>query len=405
MADFDRRRDAVDQSHGDGMSLTDLLLELASQKKLVLGVPAVAAIVAAIVTFAMPKWYLASTKLLPPQQSSSTALMMLGQLGPLGEMAGPALNLKNPSDLHIAILKSRTIADRLIDRFDLRKVYDEEILSYARKRLASHSTFSASREGVITIDVEDKDPRRASDIANGYVEELRELTHKLAISEASRRRLFFEGQLQKVRHDLVGAEVALEKFSRQAGVVSPQGQISLSVAAAANLRAQIAAKEIQLAAMGTFATTNNPDVRRTAQELSALRTELAKMERSDKATEGDVMVPFGKAPGVGLEFTRLYRDLKYNETLLEVLSKQYEMAKIDEARDAPLVQVLDTAIVPDVKSRPRRLVTVTVVSVTVGLLAVLIAVARGRLRLALQEPYHAERFKRLALLMSARRKV
>lgn len=403
MSELDARTEGVGQPRDEGMSLVDLLLELASQKMLVLGVPALAAIVAAIVVLVMPKWYSASTRLLPPQQSSSSALMMLGQLGSLAEAANPAFSIKNPSDLYIAILKSRTIADRLIDRFDLRKVYDEDILSYARKELANHCTFSASREGVITIEVEDKDPRRAADIANAYVDELRELTRKLAVSEASRRRLFFEGQLEKAKHDLIGAEVALEKFSRKAGVISPQGQINLSVAAAANLRAQITAKEIQLSAMRTFATPSNPDIQRTAQELNALRSELAKMEKSDRVTEGDVMVPFGKAPEVGLELTRLYRDLKYNETLLEVLSKQYEIAKIDEAKDAPLVQVLDTAIVPDLKSRPKRLVIVTVVLVLVGILAVLIALARARLRSAMQDPHHAERLKRLLALISARR--
>src|SRR5258706_7377954 len=204
----------------------------------------------------------------------------------------------------------------------------------ARRELARNTSIVAGREGIINIEVDDKDPKRAADMATAYVEELRNQTLNLAVGEASQRRLFFEGQLKKARNDLTLAEMELKKFSESAGLMNPQGQLSLTVAAAASLRAQITAKEIQLAAMRSFATESNPDMKRIMQEVLGLRSELAKLEKDPTITKGDVMMPFGKAPGVALEYGRRFRDMKYHETLFEVLARQYEIARIDEAKDA-----------------------------------------------------------------------
>src|SRR6266568_624454 len=335
----------------DGYAFFDFLLLMAKYRKLVMGLPIVTGIVALIVSFLLPNWYTATAKIMPPQQSQSNAVAILGQLGAIaGGVASQALNVRNPSDIYVAMLKSRTVADALIQHFDLKNVYDEEYLAETRKKLAKNSVIVAGREGVITIDVDDKDPKRAAEIANAYVEELRIRTLGLAVSEAGQRRLFFEGQLKKAKNDLIDAEVELKKFTLDTGLMNPQGQVSLSVAAAAALRAQIAAKEIQLTAMRSFATENNPDLRRTLQELSGLRSELSKMEKNTHVEKGDVMVPFGKAPEVALEYARRFRDMKYQETLFEVLSKQYEIARIDEAKDATLIQVLDAAVPPERKS-------------------------------------------------------
>jgi uncharacterized protein involved in exopolysaccharide biosynthesis len=381
----------------EDFSLFDFLLVLARHKRLVLGLPAAAGAVALIVAFLMPKWYTATAKLLPPQQSQSSALAILGQLGGLAGGASQALGLKNPSDIYVAMLKSRTVADKLIERFDLKKVYDEDLLIDTRKELARNSTISASKESIISVEVEDKDPKRAADMANAYVEELRNLTGHLAISEAAQRRLFFEGQLKKAKNDLTVAEVELKTFSQNAGLVNPQGQISLSVSAAAALRAQIAAKEIQLSAMRTFATESNPEMKRTLQELSGLRVELAKMEKDTNAGKGDVMVPFGKAPEVGLEYIRRYRDMKYFETLFEVLAKQYEIARIDEAKDATLIQLLDVAVAPEKKSKPRLGVTIVSSMTAAVLLAIFFAFMREALLRIRQSP---EGRARLSLLKS-----
>jgi uncharacterized protein involved in exopolysaccharide biosynthesis len=343
------------------------------RKKLVLGMPVVGSILALVVALILPKWYEATAKIMPPQQSQTNAVAILGQLGAIAGAAGQSLGVKNPSDIYIAMLKSRTVSDRLIDRFELKRVYDEELLVEARRHLARNSSITAGRDGVITIAVEDTDPKRAADLANGYIEELRRLTVSLAIGEAAQRRAFFEGQLKKAKNDLAAAEIELKKFSQEAGLVNPQSQIGLTVGAAAALRAQISAKEIQLAGMRSFATETNPNIVTAMRELAGLRVELAKMEKDATATKGDVLVPFGKASEVGLEYIRKYRDMKYHETLFEVLSKQYEIARIDEAKDATLIQVLDEAVRPERKSKPRTRIIVAVSALFGLLIAIVLA--------------------------------
>jgi tyrosine-protein kinase Etk/Wzc len=395
-ADGKRVNDRVQVvSAEEEISLLDVSLVLARQKKLVMGLPIFACLAAVVVTFLLPNWYMATAKVLPPQQSQSSAIALLGQLGNLGGTAGQALGLKNPSDVYVAMLKSRSVADKLVERFDLRNIYGEELLSDARHELAKNSRITAGRDGVITIEVEDKNPERAADIANTYIEELRLLSSRLALTEASQRRLFFEGQLKKAKDDLTTAELDLKKFVQQEGLINPQGQISLSVSTAAGLRAQVAAREIQLSAMRTFATESNPEIKRILQEIIGLRGELAKMENDSNAGKGNVLVPFGKAPEVGMEYIRKFRETKYFETLFEVLAKQYEIARIDEARDAALIQVLDSAIPPEQKSSPKRMVITITAVLGAMLLAVVIALIRAGLARAANDSTRAQRLLEL----------
>jgi uncharacterized protein involved in exopolysaccharide biosynthesis len=278
-------------------------------------------------------------------------------------------------------------------------VYGEKLLLWTRKELAKHTTITVGRDGVITVEVEDKDPKRAADLANGYIEELREMTGRLAISEAAQRRAFFESQLKKAKSDLMSAELELKKFTEASGLVNPSGQIGLSVSAAAALRANIAAKEIQLVAMRTFATETNPDIKRALQELNGLRGELAKMEQNTNSGKGDVMVPFHKAPEVGLEYLRKYRDVKYYETLFEVLAKQYEIARIDEAKDAPVIQAFDVAVPPETRSRPKRVLIVLVISLLAAITALLFVFARETYHRAAANQNHFEKLRRIRALL------
>lgn len=372
---------STERADDGSVSALDFLLLVSRNKRFAFGLPLGLGILALVIALLLPKWYSATTKILPPQQSQSNAVAILGQLGGLaGGAATQALGLKNPSDIFVAMLKSRTVADKLIERFDLRTSYGEDLLFHARKELARNTLINAGREGVITIEVDDKDPKRAADIANAYVEELRAITLDLAVGEAGQRRVFFEGQLKKAKGDLTSAEIELRQFSQESGLVNPQGQIGLSVAAAAALRAQMAAREVQLSAMRTFATDSNPELRRLLTEMTGLRAELGKMEKKDgNVARGDVLVPFGKAPEVGLEYIRRYRDMKYFETLFEVLAKQYEIARIDEAKDATLIQILDVAVPPERKSKPRASIIAVFVSLSAFLLALLYIYFRERL--------------------------
>jgi tyrosine-protein kinase Etk/Wzc len=357
-------------------SVRHVLVALYRQRRIVLGLPLVAGLIAIAIAFLLPKWYLATARILPPQQGQSSAVAILGQLGGLASMAGQNLGVRTPSDMYIGMLRSRTVSDAIIHKFELQSVYDEDTMVDTRKELNRHATIGAGRDGVIAIEVEDRDPQRAAAMANAYIEELSKLTLNLALTEASQRRLFFEAQLKKAKDDLITAELELKGFTEKAGLVNPQGQVSVTVAAAAALRAQISAKEIQLTAMRTFATETNPDVERTRQELVGLRSELARIGKDHDKKGTDVLVSFGKAPEMSLEFVRRFRDLKYHETLFEVLAKQYEIARIDEAKDATFIQTLDVALSPDKKSRPLRSVIVLVTVFVALVVAVIVGIVR-----------------------------
>jgi len=340
---------------GDEVSSLDLLIVLAKRKRIVFGVPLVAAMAATVISFLFPNIYTGTTRILPPQQSASAASALLNQLGTafggLAGVAGGALGTRNPSDLYVGMLKSRTIADNLIARFELGKVYDEDRVSDARKRLEKETTIIAGRDGIITIEVDDRDPKRAAELANAYVEELMKLTKVLAVTEASQRRLFFERQLLQAKDNLTASEVAARQGLQKGGLAQVDAQGRSMIAVTARLRAEISVKEVQLGAMRTFAAEGNPELQRAQQELEALRRELSRVEGSSSVAS----IARGDASGnKGLGNLGLLRDVKYYEFLYELLAKQFELAKIDEAKDATVVQVMDKAIEPDRNSKPKR---------------------------------------------------
>jgi uncharacterized protein involved in exopolysaccharide biosynthesis len=366
--------------------LHDLALVLADHKRLLLGGPVAAALAAALIALLVPNMYTATARILPPQQQQSAAAALLGQLSGLAAASGGSLALRSQSDMFVAMLKSRTVADNLVERFDLRGVYGENTVTDARRRLGWRTEVSNGRDGVIRIDVEDRDPKRAADLANAYVAELESLTLKLTVSEAGQRRLFFEKQLLKAKSDLTEAEVALQRFQEKAGLIAPEAQASMTVSIAASLRAQVTAKEVQLSALRAFATKDNPDLVRTEEELATLREQLAKMERDAGRLRGDVLVPVGRAPEVAGEYVQRYRDMKYFETLFQLLAKQYEIARIDEARDAVVVQVLDHAVMPEKKSGPMRSLIVALTALVTLFLAVPAAFALEAFRNSRAQP-------------------
>jgi len=339
----------------DEISLIDLLIVLAKHKRLVLGVPVGASILAAIISLLLPNIYSGTTRILPPQQGGSAATALLNQLGGalggLGAAAGGALGIKNPNDLYVGMLKSRTVADNLIARFDLNKLYDEKFQSDARKVLEKKTTITSGKDGIIIIEVDDTDPKRAADVANAYVDELMKLTKVLAVTEASQRRLFFERQLVQAKDNLTEAEIVARQGLQKGGLAQVDAQGRSMIEVTARLRAQISAKEVQLGAMRTFAAEGNPELQRTQQELGALRRELSRIEGSSPIAAISGRDTAGNS---GLDNLGRLRDVKYYEFLYELLAKQYELAKIDEAKDATVIQVMDKAIEPDRKSKPKR---------------------------------------------------
>src|SRR5271165_2267897 len=345
----------------DKPDVLEVLLVLAREKKQILLVTLAVAVLATIVVFFLPKMYTATTTILPPQQKQSSLNSMLGQIGALAGLGASDLGLKNPADLFVAMLSSRTIEDSLINRFDLRKVYRVSQYQDARKQLKQRSEIIATKEGLISISVTDHEPRRAADIANAYVDELHNLNQNLAITEAAQCRLFYEQQLKAEQNELSAAELALKQVQEKSGLLQPDAQGKTIIASIADLRAQVASHEVQLQTMRSYATPNNPDLKRAETELAGLRGQLAKLEHNSAAVgNGNIGIPAGQFPQAELEYLRRARELKYHEALYDFLGKQLEAARIDEGQNAILVQVVDNAIEPERKSGPRRLLLVLV---------------------------------------------
>lgn len=376
----------------DEINLLDLLLVLAKHKKLILGLPLTAALLAAGISLLMPNIYTATARILPPQQGQSTAAAMLGQLSALAGAAGSSLSIKNPNDLYVGMLKSRSVADNLIARYKLQARFEKETLDDTRKALEQITRISAGKDGIIAIEVDDEDPKFAAELANAYVDELHRLTQRLAVTEAAQRRLFFERQLQQTKDSLTQAEVELKKVQQATGVVQLDAQGKAAIEAVAALRAQIAAKEVELAAVRTFATEQNPDYQRLTQELAGLRGQLARFERGG---ETSALPSAGRLTEAGLDYVRKLREVKYQETMFELLARQFETAKLDEARNASLIQVLDKAVPPERKSKPKRSLIVIVTALATGLVAVILAFLRESRARALQDPVQAERYRAL----------
>ena len=347
------------------IDLLDLLITLARRKRLIAGATLGSAVLATIISFIIPNRYTATTKVLPPQQAQSSAAMLMTQLagsglGPLAAVAGKDLGLKNPNDIYIGMLKSRTVEDALIAQFDLSRVYREKKISDTRKELEKASDIVSSKEGLIEISVEDKSPQRAAALANSYVEQLRKLTQRLAVTEASQRRLFFEQQVEQAKGDLATAELALKNTEQKTGMIHLDAQARAVIEAVGTLRAQIAASEVALQGMRSFATDQNPDVIFRERQVAAWREQLATLERHQATSDGDPILATGKMPATLLEYKERFREAKYRETIFELMAKQFEAAKLDEAKEAAIIQVVDPAVEPDRKSSPKRVLIIIV---------------------------------------------
>lgn len=373
------------QQPEDEIDLLDLLIVVAKNKKMIIRNTLVAALIAVAVSLLMPKIYTASTTIMPPQQS--TAAAMLGQLGGLAGMAGSSLGIKNPADLYIGMLKSRTVADDLMKRFDLKALYKADTDEDARKSLEENMAASAGKDGLIKIDFSDKDPKRASDIANAYVDELNKVTSTLAVTEASQRRLFFEGQLDHVKDKLAKAESDLQELQKKSGMIQVYPQEKEIAESNARLRAEIASREVQLSAMQVGVTTRNPEYQRIQGELASLKSRLNGL--------GAEVSPDAKMPQSGLEYIEKFRDVKFNQALMELLYKQFELAKIDEAKDYPLIQVLDRAAPPEKKSKPKRALIVILSTLVAFILSIIWAFIRETLEKGRSDPERSEKYNAL----------
>jgi uncharacterized protein involved in exopolysaccharide biosynthesis len=358
----------------DDVSLIDLLIVIGRRKKFLVVSTIAVGILTLIVTLLIPKRYTATITVLPPQQGSSLSsalLSQVGNLGALGSLAGGSLGLKNPADMTVALLKSRSVEDAMIQRFDLMKLYKEKRLSDARKSLENRTSIDSNiKDGLIRIEIEDRDPKRASDMANAYVDEYQKFSRHLAIGEAGQRRLFFERQLVEAKNNLAIAEEALKASQQKSGMIQLDSQAKALIESVAALRAEIATKEVEIRSLSLSETPNNPDIRMAREQLAALQSQLRQIGGTQSGQDSDLIVPRGKIPEAGMDYIRKLRDVKYNEMIFELLAKQFEVAKLDEAREGAIIQVVDPAVPPDKKSFPKPSLIVPGVTLIWILLAI-----------------------------------
>ena len=353
-------------------------------RKLVWGSAAAVLGVGALSAGLLPDRYTATVVIMPPQAGgASSSAAMMAQLSGVGALAssGGGLSIKNPNDQQVALLKSRTVADAMVDRFHLREVYGRRYLSSARRSWERHtSTDNGLKDGLIHLSVTDRDPVRASAMANAWVEEYRRFSATLAISEAAQRRLFYERELSIAHADLARAEEDMKQTEQRTGLIDAEGQDRTMIASAAVLRGQLAAKQVEIRAMREFAADQNPDLQRAEQELAGIEGQLSAMDAASDRRTGDLIAVKGTVTQASLDFARSLREVKYRETIQDLLTRQYEGARVDEARQGPLVQIVDPAVVPD---RPVYLIKVWCgLGALLGALPVGLLAARGAEMLA-----------------------
>jgi tyrosine-protein kinase Etk/Wzc len=319
--------------------------------------------IGAMLSFLIKPTFTAEALIMPPQQTLSSASSMLGQLGSVAGAAGlgGGFGLKSPADMYVGILESRTVADHVISACHLKERYKAKTLVDTRAALMRHVTFEAGKkDNLIHLSVKDYDPNRASDIANSYLDQLYNLNSDLAISEASQRRAFYDQRLAEEKAALSDAEISLRNTQQKTGLIQLSGQAATIISSIAQARAQLASREVELQSMRTFATEQNPETIRLQEEIVALRSNLTSLENSQRTIQpGDIQLPTSQVPEAALEYERQTRELKYHETLFDLLLRQAEAARLDEAKSAPILQVVDRAIPPDKKSGPpRKLITI-----------------------------------------------
>jgi tyrosine-protein kinase Etk/Wzc len=357
---------SMDYRQRHDFSLVEVLTRFAYRKWLIAKFTVASAALAVILAFVLPVRYAATTKMMPPQQAPSSAALLTNQLangsaGSLSLLAGLGAGLKSPNDVYIGMLTARPIADAIIDKFQLVKVYRSKDRTAARKELARNTDVISEKSGFISVSVSDRDRQRAADMANAYTGELRALTKDLAVTEASQRRLYFETQLSQAKDALVAAEGTFQQVQQSKGLVQLDAQAKGMIEELGSLRAQVAAREVEIESMRTYSTEQNPKLQIAEQELSSLKGQVARFEGRNGGP-GFTNIGLEDVPGAGMDYLRAEHELAYRRALYDMLMKQYDAAKLDESRDATIIQVVEPAIPPDRKSSPKRILIVLLIT-------------------------------------------
>jgi uncharacterized protein involved in exopolysaccharide biosynthesis len=358
----------ADHEEDDDISLLDLLQTIVDNLRLLVLGPLAVGVLALGISFAIAPTYTAKTQFLPPQAQQSAAAGLLASLGGLGGLAGAAAGLKNPADQFIAYMKSNAVQDGLIERFKLQDRYDEKYKTDTRKELEKNTRIAGGKDGLISLEFDDKDPQFAADVANAYVDELRKVLGRLAVTEAQQRRLFFEKQLVQAKDKLTAAEQSLKATGISDSVL--KSNPASAVAGIAALKAQVTAQEVKVGAMRGYLAETAPDFKQAMTELANLRAQLSKQDKDDTSN----------APAGQGDYISKYREFKYQETLFELFAKQYELARVDEAREGAVIQVLDAAQPPEKKAKPKKALIALIATLATGFALLLFIFIRQALR-------------------------
>ena len=357
--------------------LLDYLIVLAKCSRLIIYATAAVMVLGCLMLFILPDKYTSMAHLLPPQQNLTLSAQLLDTLGGGGAPGGPAigggasnlasglLGLKSPSELYAGMLTGNTIFDRIIERFDLRRQYKEHYIEGARKALSLKTTITAQKDGMIAIEVTDKDPKRAAAMANAFIEELDKLIRGMATQEAKNRLVFMEKERLQTSQNLTNAENALRSFSEQNNVLQIDTQTRGALGYIAQLRAEIDAKEVGAQVMLQQATPSNYDVVRLKTEIKGLRDKLSSAEKQyDQGYSGDTSLTTAKVPILALEYMRLYREFKFRDTLYQLFTKMVELARLDMVKDFSVMQIVDKATPPEKNANKRLFKTILIGVVT-----------------------------------------
>jgi len=333
------------------INLLDYLAVIVKYRRMVALTTSAAFVISIVISLLLPKVYSSTARILAPQQESGLASLM-GQAGAGTLTTGDLLGKSTSADMYAGILRSEAVKDAVIDRFNLMKVYRQKYRIDTYKEIDNKSIIvTGKRDGIVSITVQDKDPARAAEMANGFVDELGRIVAALNVSGAGQSRIFLEGRLALVKADLARAEEALRSFSMKNKAIQVSEQAKLTIEGIARLKAQLAAQEVNLATYQNYLTDSSQEIKNAKAGISSLKSQIARLEGTDST---GAILPVGSVPTLVQEYTQLMREYKTQESLLDLLTKQYEMYKLSEAKNFPSIQIIQKARVSDKKSKPKR---------------------------------------------------
>lgn len=360
------------------INLYGYLVVLIKYRKMIGYIVGVIFILSIVTSLLLPKMYLATASILPPNDQGSGMTSLLNKSESLlGGMAGNLFGKPSPTAVYVGILKSRSVAQILIEKFKLKELYGFKYIEDVFTQLQKRSFIAAERKGqIISVSVKDRDPNRAADMANTYIEALDQINRKINITEGKRKRIFLQERLKEVADDLESAETALKVFQERFNLVSIEKQAKVSIETAAEIKGQIIAAQTELNVLKQFGTEKQIEAIMLKTKIEELKKQLLQIEEgrddsnhptraSQEGQENDFYIPFDELPELSMQLMRLMREAKIKEKVFELLTSQFEMAQIDEVKDVDTIQVLDVAVAPQKRISPNRS-AIVLISTAIG---------------------------------------